>query len=61
MARNVASRNGITLREVTTAEGRDENYVRNDGLFAKLIFGRSSQCCDGRTSDINGKTIQKIQ
>ena len=31
MARKVANTIGITLREVTTAEGSDENYIRNDG------------------------------
>ena len=31
MARQVANTIGIPLREVTTAEGNDEAYVRNDG------------------------------
>lgn len=31
MARNVANTIGISLREVTTAEGSDEAYMKNDG------------------------------
>lgn len=31
MARNVATKIGIPLREVSTAEGSDEAYIRNDG------------------------------